>query len=53
MSDKRAQFFAITALVCLALVPVAQDAYREITIGVALTYMLLAAASWLDSRGRR
>ena len=52
MNDKRAQFFAITALVCLALVPLAQDAYREITIGVAVTYVLLAAASWLDYRSR-
>jgi predicted PurR-regulated permease PerM len=53
MSDKRAQFFALTALVCFALVPLAQDAYREITLAVAATYVLLAAASWLDHRGRR
>ncbi len=53
MNDKRAWFFAITALVCLALIPLAQDAYREITLGVAVVYVLLAAASWADNRGRR
>ena len=52
MSDKRAQFFILTALVCFALVPVAQDTYREITAIVGITYVLLAAASWLDHRSR-
>ena len=52
MTDKRAQFFALAALVCFALVPVAQDTYREVTLAVATTYVLLAAASWLDHRGR-
>ena len=52
MNDKRAQFFALAAAVCFVLVPVAQDSYREITLGVAITYLLLAAASWLDHRSR-
>jgi hypothetical protein len=52
MSDKRAQFFLLAALVCLLLVPLAQQAYREITLGVAATYLLLALASYLDHRSR-
>ena len=50
MSDKRARFFLLAALVCVALVPVAEDRFRNLTIGVAITYTLLALASWLDSR---
>ena len=53
MSDKRAQFFMAAAIVCLAMLPVAEDEYREITIGVAITYVLLAVASWLDHRSSR
>lgn len=52
MSDKRAQFFALAAIVCFALVPLADAKFRTITITVAVTYVLLAAASWLDHRGR-
>jgi hypothetical protein len=52
MSDKRAQFFLLAALVCVLLVPLAQDTYREITLGVAVTYLLLALASYLDHRSR-
>ena len=48
MSDKRAQFFVLAALVCVALAPVAPEAYRTTTIGVAVTYALLALASWAD-----
>jgi hypothetical protein len=50
VSDKRAQFFLFAALACVALLPVAEDAYREITLVVAATYVVLALASWLDSR---
>ena len=53
MSDKRAQFFLLAALVCLLLVPVAHDDYRTITLGVAATYLVLALASYLDFRGRQ
>jgi hypothetical protein len=52
MSDKRAQFFLLAAVVCLLLVPLAQDDFRTITIGVAITYLLLALASYLDHRSR-
>ena len=48
--DKRAQFFFLAALVCLLLVAVAPDEFRTATIGVAITYTVLALASWADSR---
>lgn len=53
MNDKRAQFFLLAALVCLALVPVAADDYKRITLGVSITYAALALASFLDHRGRQ
>jgi hypothetical protein len=52
MSDKRAQFFLLAAVVCALLVPVADDEFRTIVIGVAVTYVVLAAASWLDHNNR-
>jgi len=51
--DKRAQFFLLAAGVCAVLVPVAEDRFRNLTVAVAVTYLVLAAASWLDHRGRR
>ena len=51
--DKRAQFFLLAAAVCALLVPVAEDRFRNLTVGVAITYLVLAAASWLDHRGKR
>ncbi len=51
--DKRAQFFLLAAAVCALLVPVAHDRFRNLTVGVGVTYLLLAAASWLDHRSRR
>jgi hypothetical protein len=53
MSDKRAQFFLLAAVVCLVLAPVAHDDFRTLTIGVGVLYAVLATASWLDHRGRR
>jgi hypothetical protein len=53
MTDKRAQFFLLAALVCLALVPVAADDFKRITLGVSVTYAVLALASFLDHRSRR
>ena len=52
MNDKRAQFFALASLVCFALIAAAPEDFRRITLVVAITYMVLAAASWLDSRSR-
>jgi hypothetical protein len=53
MTDKRAQFFLLVALVCLALAPLAEDRFRNLTLGVAATYVVLALASFLDHRSRR
>lgn len=53
MNDKRAQFFLLAAIICVLLVPVSPDDYRRITVGVAVTYTLLAAASFMDRRGHR
>jgi hypothetical protein len=51
--DKRAQFFVVAAVVCLLLLPVAGEDYRNVTLGVAATYLVLALASYLDFRSRR
>jgi hypothetical protein len=52
VSDKRAAFFLLAAGVCLLLLPVAGDRFRNLTLGVAGVYVLLALASWLDHRSR-
>jgi hypothetical protein len=52
LSDKRAQFFFLAAVVCFVLVPLAGEEFRELTIGVGVTYVLLALASALDYRSR-
>jgi hypothetical protein len=51
--DKRAAFFAGAALLCFVLLPVAEVRFRPVTIGVGVTYVLLAIASALDARTRR
>ncbi len=51
--DRRALFFAGAALACVLLVPVAGEEFRGLTIGVAVTYVLLAVASALDHRSKR
>jgi hypothetical protein len=53
MRDRRAQFFLLAALVCVALIPLADDQFRALTLGVAVTYLLLALASYLDFRSRK
>ncbi len=52
MSDKRAQFFLLAAVICVALLPVAGERFRSLTIGVAVAYVVLALVSWLDRRSR-
>jgi hypothetical protein len=52
MSDRRAQFFLLAAAVCVALVPLAGDRFRNLTIGVGVVYVLLAIASALDHNSR-
>jgi hypothetical protein len=51
--DKRAAFFVGAAVLCFVLLPVAEARFRNLTIGVGVTYVLLAIASALDSRSRR
>ncbi len=51
--DRRAAFFTIAAAMCFVLVPVSDDSFRNLTIGVGVVYILLAIASWLDHRSRR
>ena len=55
MSDRRAAFFALAGLVCLALVPLAEADLRRVPLAVACVYGVLCVASLLDhrSRGRR
>ena len=50
--DRRAVFFALAALTCFVLVPLAEARFRNLTLGVAITYTLLAIASALDHRSR-
>jgi hypothetical protein len=52
VNDKRAQFFLLAALVCTILVPLAPEDFRTITVGVAVTYVVLALASYLDHRSK-
>jgi hypothetical protein len=52
VKDRRAGFFALAAVLCFVLVPVAQSDYRELTAGVGAVYVLLAIASLLDFRSR-
>ena len=52
MRDRRALFFLVAALVCVALWPLAEARYRNLTLGLAGVYVLLALASWLDFRSR-
>ena len=53
MNDQRAHFFAVAGVVCILLTPVAGEDFRLVTLVVAVTYGLLAVASWLDRRSRR
>ena len=52
MKDRRAAFFLLAALVCALLAPVADRQFRWVPITVAITYVVLAVASFLDARSR-
>ena len=52
MKDRRAAFFALVAVVCFVLVPLAQSDFRELTAGVGVVYVVLAVWSLLDFRSR-
>ena len=53
MTDRRARFFLLAALVCLIMIPIADHQFRTLTLGVSATYVLLALASYLDFRSRK
>lgn len=50
--DRRAAFFLLAAAACAALVPVAEPDHRWVAAGLAVVYVVLAVASWLDARSR-
>lgn len=50
--DRRAVFFLGAALVVALLIPLIDGEHRWVPIGLAALYVVLAAASWLDQRGR-
>jgi uncharacterized membrane protein YoaK (UPF0700 family) len=51
--DRRAAFFLGAAIVSAVLVPVTEREARWVPVALAITYLLLAAASWADRRSRR
>ena len=50
--DRRAVFFLVSAIVCLALVPVTPDNLRYVGFGVAIADGVLGLASLLDYLSR-
>ena len=52
MIGRRAVFFALAAVVCVALVPVSDAGLRWVPQVVAVTYVVLALLSALDSISR-
>ena len=51
--DRRAAIFIVFAVVCAVLVPLTDDKYRWVPIVTAITYVVLALASFLDALSRR
>jgi hypothetical protein len=51
--DRRAWFFALAAVACFALVPLAEARFRNLTTAVGAVYVILAIASYLDFRSRQ
>ncbi len=50
--DRRAAFFLLASVAGFVLTPVADPEHRWVSIGVGVTYALLALASILDARSR-
>ncbi len=46
--DRRALFFAAASVACALLVPVAARSQRIVPEALAVVYLVLALASWLD-----
>jgi hypothetical protein len=52
MIDRRAVFFVLSAVVCVALVPLAEPQHRWVPEVTAIVYVVLAVASALDAWSR-
>jgi hypothetical protein len=50
--DRRSAFFLVAAIVCAALIPFAEP-HRWVAIALAISYVVISAASWADGRTRR
>lgn len=50
--DRRAVFFLGSAFVCALLLWPTPPELRWVGVALAVTYLVLAAASWLDHRSR-
>jgi hypothetical protein len=50
--DRRAAFFLLASVVCLALAPLAGD-HAWVALTVAAVYLLFAIGPWLDAWSRR
>jgi hypothetical protein len=50
--DRRVPFFLAAAVICAALVPVADAAHRWVAWATAGAYVVLALLSFLDSKSR-
>jgi uncharacterized membrane protein len=50
--DRRAVFFLVAAFVCLLLTPIAESDCDWVCVALAVVYLLLAVASYLDARTR-
>jgi hypothetical protein len=50
--DRRALFFLVAGLVCLALIPVSEG-FAWVSATVGGIYLVLALGSWLDARSHR
>jgi hypothetical protein len=51
--SRRTRFFLAAALVCAALIPVAENDLRYVPTALAITYVILALASEFDQRSRQ
>jgi hypothetical protein len=51
--DRRALFFAGAALVCFALVPLADAGHRWVAVATGAVYVVMAVLSALDHWSRR
>lgn len=51
--DRRALFFLVAAVTAAMLVPVVPDDLTYVPVAVAVTYVVLSVASWLDWRSSR